>query len=140
MAAKTIQGVGGNITMPTGFNSKYNRWQATANFSVVDTTGFSDSGYRTRALTIADISGSATGTALFDDASTSPIAAAVLAATFAPLSAQGSITLTHTTGCTHSFTGVISSVGFDRPIDGKEDTAHTFESSGAITQTWDETA
>lgn len=136
MAQATIQGVGGGVTLPTGFKSKFHTWEATLNLSTVDTTGFEDNGYRTREITIADITGTATGTAIKGDTGLTPVPATLLASTLLPSAAKGSIVLTSDTSCTYSFTGVIADVKFTRPIDGKEDLTHSFQSTGAITQAW----
>lgn len=136
MAQSTIQGVGGTVALVSGFYSKFHTWEATLNLSVVDTTGFEDNGYRTREITIADITGTATGTAIKGIANSTPVVAALLAGTLAPTNAKGSMTLTSDTGCTHAFTAVIGDIKFTRPIDGKEDITHSFQSSGAITQVW----
>lgn len=139
MAITTIQGVGGNIALPTGFNGKHFQWNATFNFNVVETTGFADLGWRTRSITYADVTGTATSIPQFDAATTSPINATLIGSTLVPASGKGSMTLTHTTGCTHAFTGVIGSVAFNRPFDGREEATYTFSSDGAVTQVWDET-
>ena len=138
MALSTIQGVGGNISLPSGFNGKHKQWSATLDLHAVDPTGFADNGYYTSEVTYASMNGSCQSQAQFDAASSAPIPSALLASTLAPSNAKAAMTLTHTTGCTHAFTGVISSVQFDRVFDGPDNITYTFNSSGVITQTWDE--
>lgn len=130
----TIQGTGGNAAFPTGFNMKFNGWSATTNIETVDTTGFEDNGYRVRKPVILSMDGSATGTA--EGGSSTPMPAALLAATADPDQAEGTITLTGETGNTYSFPAVITSVSHNRPHDGKYDITFSFESAGRITQTW----
>jgi len=136
----TIQGINGAYSGVTGFNAKMASWTANINIDNVETTGFSSNGYRDREPVIVHLDGNASGTGEFDASSTAPTPSALLAGTAAVSNAKGSMTLTATTGCTLAFTGVMQQVGLNRPNDGKLDVNHSFVSSGAITQTWDETA
>jgi hypothetical protein len=129
----TIQGVGGAATA-TGFNIKASGWSADTILETVDTSGFSDNGYRTREGTVVSMDGTITGTA--EGASSVPIPAAVLAATADPTAAQVTVTLTGEAGNLYTFTAAVNNVNHNRAFDGKYDLTLSFQSNGAITQTW----
>lgn len=134
----TIQGTGGGATFPE-YNIKFSSWSANLLFEDVETSGFTDGGFRTFENTIVSINGSATGTVQRDASDTMPLplAAATLTSLAALASASPiSIVLTASTGNTFAFSGVVSNVAFTRPVDGKMDATLNFESSGAITLTW----
>lgn len=135
----TIEGLNGAVALPTGFYCKFNTWSATVAITVVDTSGFTDNGWKTVAPVQVSLSGSAAGTGIFNVASASPINSTVMGSTAGLSSASGSFTLTATTGCTLGFSGTVTQVGFSRPVAGKLDVTYNFESSGQVTQTWDET-
>ena len=130
----TIQGTDGNVTLPSGFNIKANGWSADTVIETVDTSGFADNGYRTNEPTIISMTGAVTGTA--EGGTSTPLPAALLAATADLTQTQGTITLTAETGNTYSFSATITNVSHNRPVDGKYDLTYSFISSGQITQTW----
>jgi len=138
MAIKTVEGLGGNYATPAGFNVKADGWSANFNIGTVETTGFIDAGYKTREPVILDMTGSASGTGQYDAASSAPIPATLVGATPALTAAQGAFTLTAKGGCTLGFTGNMTQVGLARPVAGKLSLSHNFESTGPITQAWDE--
>lgn len=140
--AKNVTGPGGGFTGPAGFNARYESWEATLDFGAVDVTGFDDNGYNYTEATSCKLTGSASGTMQYGDATTSPIPSAALSSTFAPASLAGSITLTVATGCTLTFTGVVVSSSLSRSAKSgtKGDVTHNFENQGAITETWDESS
>jgi hypothetical protein len=142
MALKKITGDGGAVALPTGFNASFESWDASFDFGVVDTTSFDDSGYTNAENTICKMTFNAAGTAVYDDTNGSPISGTALAATFAPLSTAGSITLTAQTGCTYTLTGLVTTVGHNRSAKQgtKHDLSYSGENQGAVTQTWDVTA
>ena len=88
------------------------------------------------------MTGSAAGTAEFDDSDTKPLPADLADGSAMAAgdlnNAKAVMTLTATTGCTYSFTAVVTRVSMSRPADGKMDVSLDFESTGPITQTWDE--
>jgi hypothetical protein len=134
----TIQGTGGSVTMFTGFDAKLSAWSAQLEVTVVDTSGFTDNGWRTKAPCIVSMSGSATGTA--DDTST-PVDADVMAATSVLADSKGTLVLiaaSAATSCQYSGTALITSVSLSRPVDGKCDITFNFKYTGTITQQWDE--
>jgi len=138
MAEATIQGIGGSVTFPTGFNFKAASWSGDYSIETVDTTGFDEAGFRTKEPVIMSMSGSVAGTAesgavapiLSTLATGTTIAASTLAA------AKATLTLTAFTGCTFAMTAVVTRVSMSRPADGKMDVTMDFESTGPITQTW----
>ena len=139
--ATVISGPGGNCALPTGFNAKIQGWSGAMEMPIEDATGFSDNGWSFPVhIGPVAIKGSATAVGQFDDATTAPVPAALIAATVDFSNAVGAMTLTATTGCTYTFTGVISNVSYDRQASGKLNMTFDFESQGVVTQTWDETA
>lgn len=143
MAITTIEGLGGTVSFPTGFNGKLSAWSATFTVETTETTGFADGGYRVLEPVKQYIDGSASGTAQYDGASAAPVPASLMDGSGLALgdwsSVKGTVTLTATTGCTWAFSAVITSVAINRAADGKADITFNFQSRGPITQTWDET-
>lgn len=138
MAAKTIQGVGGSITLPTGFGCKFNAFTCDVDLRETDTTGFIDVGWFTYEVTFMDLSGTATGTMQYDDANTTPLPATLVAATPAMGAAVGSIVLTWMTGCTWTFNGIVNRFSGSRPATDKATATYNFRhQSGGVTQVWD---
>lgn len=145
MAKKNITGVGGSVTMPTGFNAKLASWSATLNITTEEVTGFDSGGCEEHEPVALGISGSATGTLQYDDSNAKPMPSAlgdgsVLAVGDLTTNLMGSLTLLAITGCSWAFTAVITGINIERPAKGKATVTFNFQSSGAITQTWDETA
>lgn len=128
-----VVGTGGAASA-TGYNIKASAWTADFDMGSVDTSGFSDNGYRVREGTVVSMDGTITGSA--EGATSNPIPAAVLAATADPSAASVSVTLTAESGNTYSATCLINGVSMNRPFDGKMDMTFNYQSSGAITQTW----
>jgi len=135
----TIQGTSGNATLlgsgvDTAFSAKLDVWLARLDSGVVQTTGFGDLGWRNREPTIAELSGSASGMVIEEFA---PVPVLVFSTgTFDPSKCEGTIVLTATTGCTYTFTGLISNVNIDRPEADKCTVTFDFVSVGRITQVW----
>lgn len=144
MAKKNIAGVGGGFTTITGFNGKISSWSATYTIDTEEVTGFDSGGFRQYEPVAVSISGSATGTAQYDDTSATPLVAALADGSVLAVgdleNAKGTLTLTAITGCTWAFSAIITSVALDRPATGKATVTFNFVSNGPVTQTWDETA
>ena len=128
----------GSVSLVPEFVAKFNSWDVAMDGGTYDSSGFEDLGWGDSVNTVITFSGSASGIAKYDVATSTPILAAVMAATASPASCEGAITLTATTGCTYSFTGLISSVTFTRPYRGVLELSFSFTSKGQVTQTWDE--
>lgn len=126
----TIQGTNGACAI-TGYASKINQWSANIQIKVVETTGFSDGGFRTREPVQIFLEGSAAGTLTYGDAA-GPAPTLSTLASLAPVS----ITLTATTGKTFTFSAVVTGISITRPVDGKADVTFNFKSAGPVTQTW----
>lgn len=140
MPIQTIQGVGGGFISVSGFNSKFTAWTANITNEVVETTGFIDIGNSTNESGgPIKLEGTAVGVAQFDAASTALLPATALGASPTFSAWKGAVTLTATAGCTYSFTAVVSGVATGRQYNGRMEVTMSFVSSGAITQTWDET-
>ncbi len=134
----TIQGTGGSVTLPGGFNAKLNNWSAQLTVETVDTTGFEDNGYRTREPVMVTLSGSASGAARFSAEHATPANTTLLGETAGLGGAKGDVILQAAPGCAYSFHAVMRRVSFSRPVDGRCDVSFDFESTGPIVQTWDE--
>lgn len=140
MPLSTIQGVGGGVTFVTGFYAKFTAWTANITNETVETTGFSDAGNSTNESGgPIKLEGTAVGVAQFDATTTALLPSGALGATPTFSSWKGTMTLTATTGCTYAFTAVISGMATGRQYNGRMEVTYSFVSSGAITQTWDET-
>ncbi len=129
-----ISGPGGSVTLPTGVNIKVAAWSATYQADVVDTSGFVDAGVHTHDATAYMLVGSAIGSGSTGNAGTIPASATGATPTMSGL--KGSCVLTAASGCTLSFTAVVTSVPLNRVFNGKLDAMVSFVSDGAVTQTW----
>jgi len=134
----TIQGTGGSVTLPGGFNAKLNTWSAQLTVETVDTTGFEDNGYRTREPVLVTLSGSASGAARFSAEHATPANASLLGSTAGLGGAKGEVVLQAAPGCSYSFVAVMKRVSLSRPVDGRCVVSFDFDSTGPIVQTWDE--
>jgi len=137
MAATPISGVTGSVTLPTGHSGRIRAWSATLSQSVNDATGFSQARWAVNLGGIASLSGSASGYLEYDAASTAP--ALAISTNPGPTVLGASMNLVAGTGCSFSFTGVISSISVGQSVDGVGTVAFSFVSSGAVTETWDVT-
>lgn len=142
MAKKNIAGIGGGITLPSGFNAKISSWSASLSIRTEEVTGFDSGGCEEHEPVMTGLTGSATGTVQYDAASTAPIPGALADGSVMAVgdleNAKGSITLTEITGCTYAFTGIITNVAFDRPNAGRCGITFDFLRTGPSTQTHDE--
>lgn len=142
MAAITIQGKGGNVTLPTGFNAKLDTWSASLDIKTTDITGFSDNGNRSVRPVLGSMSGSAGGTLITDSA---PVATAALGATPDLSACKGTITLTaaaatstsSTATSYYTFPALVTGVQMGRPNADKGTVTFNFQSRGAITRVWE---
>lgn len=141
----TIQGTGGGITLPSGYNAKVESWSASHEVLTTETTGFGDGGAEVHEPVYTKMSGSCAGTLQFDATNTAPLPGAIVdggALTQSDLetNCKATLTLTATTGCTYAFTAIMTVTGFNRPEKDKATVTYNFISTGQITQAWDETA
>ena len=127
----TIQGTGGSVTI-AGYNGKMNSWSADLSIEDVETSGFTDAVFRTFEPVIVSLTGSATATGERDTATDAPAPTLSGLASAAPVA----IVLTAQSGNTWSFSAVVSSVSYNRAVDGKLELTFNFESSGRVTQAW----
>lgn len=132
----TIQGTGGSVTLPGGFNAKLNNWNAQIIIQTIDTTGFEDNGYRTREPVTVSLSGAASGAARFNTENATPTNATLLTTSAGLGGAKGQVTLQAAQGCHYTFNAVMKKITLARPVDGRCDVTFEFESTGPITQTW----
>ncbi len=139
----TIQGNGGDVAFPTGWNFKASGWSMTYTVGTEETTGFDDGGFESHEPVFINWSGSITGTLEYDASNTAPIpgdladGSALAVGDLA--NASGSATLTALTGCTYAGTIVVQSLPINRPTKGRGEVTLNFIGSGPLTQTWDET-
>jgi hypothetical protein len=134
----TIQGSGGSVVLPGGFNAKLNNWTAQLIIETVDTTGFEDLGYRTREPVLVTLIGTASGAARFNIENATPASATLLGESAGLGGAKGDVTLQAAPGCTYSFAAVMHRITLTRPVDGRCDVTFDFQATGHITQTWDQ--
>jgi len=139
----TAQGLAGSITMPTGYNMKHASFDLDHSTETVDTSGFEDNGFRTREPVVTSFTGSTAGTLEWDASNTAPLPSVLadgsaMAATDLS-NAQGTLTMQVVTGCTIAATCNVTGFSASRSFDGKADASYNFESTGPITQSWDET-
>ena len=133
----TIQGVGASVSMPSGFGGKARAINATVEINATDTTGFSDLGWPTsEPVGPIRVAGSIDLVAEYG-AADSPVAPTLFASPVLLTAAQASMTLTFQTGCALAFTANVTSVGLTRNVRDAMGTATAFESTGAVTQSWD---
>jgi len=143
MATK-IGGVGGGVTMPTGFNGHFRGFSGEIGFPEAVTTGFTDLGFAS-AIPVGGIrnTGSVSGVLVFDSSTTQPIPDALADGSGLALgdlaSCTGTLTLTITTGCTLAGSHNITSLGYSRQEDAEATGEWRYGSSGALTIVWDET-
>lgn len=139
----TIQGLGGNIALPTGWNFKASGWSFTYTVGTEETTGFDDGGFETHEPVFVRWEGSATGTLEYDATNTAPIPADMADGSDMALgdldNAKGTATFTATTGATLEGTVIVTSLPMNRNAKGKGEVTINVLGSGALTQTWDET-
>jgi len=143
MAVKNIAGVGGGVTMPSGFNGKINSWSGTMTQHTEEITGFDSGGFDEHVGVGLGMSGSAAFTGVYDDANSIPMPASfadgAALAVGDLLSAQGTLTLTAITGCTFAGAAIVTSISFSRNAKGVLSGTFSFNFTGFITQTWDST-
>lgn len=132
----TIQGDGGDCTLPNGFSAKLSVWSASMNVSIANVTAFDSKGYQENRPCIVDMTGSASGTCITGNAGDAPVLVATLGVTFVPGNCKGNITLSATAAKTYIFDAVITNIKLSRPINGKMDVTFDFASTGPITQNW----
>ncbi len=132
MPTTYLTGNDGGITFPNAHQAQFATWNATFARNVSDVTGYGDSGRRRR-LGIWDVSGSAGGTLIADEANASPGVGGA-----DPDGA--SITLKASTACTYSLTAVISDIAVSSTKTGDAAVSFNFAiSDGAIpVEVWDE--
>jgi hypothetical protein len=140
MPLTQITGPGGSVTFLSGFNGKFNNWTATVTNPTVETTGFADNGSKTnKPGGPISMAGTITAVGNFDAAATAPIPSAGIGTNPTFSSWEGSITLQAATGCTFAASVVANSVVMTRGNAGRFELSFSWESSGPITETWDET-
>jgi len=135
----TIKGTGGSVSGNTGFQGKINAWSATIDSGVADDTGFSDAEFTAACATGFTMTGSFSGNIQYDDSATAPTPTGFTLADYE----LASLVLTAETGCTYTMAAVITSANVN--VTGAQGRAAAngtwnFQSSGSITEAWDETS
>lgn len=130
---EVIAGCGGSVTMPGGFEAKFNNWKMKKTVSTIDTTGFVDGPYADDTPTRIGYSGSASGF-LVTDAAPEPGPTGACSDLDATI---GEIVLTAASGKTYTMTAVISDMSIEREANGKATVSFDFKSKGAtVVQAW----
>ncbi|MEM6259676.1 MAG: hypothetical protein AAGI37_15460 [Planctomycetota bacterium] len=144
MAKKTIQGLGGSVTNPTGWNFKVSGFSFTYTVLTEETTGFEDGGFETHEPVAVRWEGSMTGTLEYDDANAAPIPASMADGSGMALgdldSAKGSSTFQAIDGCTLAGTVVVTNMPITRNTKGRGEVTLNVLGTGALTEAWDEAA
>lgn len=145
MAVTSTNGLGGNVSLPTGFNGKFSDFDYSIDIPEQVTTGFDDGGFVT-ADPVGPIrmTGTVNGITEYDATNTTPFPDALADGSGMALgdlksNAQGTVTLTITTGCTLAATANITNFSGSRSH-SETSSSWSYASSGAITKAWDETA
>lgn len=140
----TIEGLGGSVTLPTGWNFKVSSFSFNYQVLTEETTGFDDGGFETHEPVAVRWEGSATGTLTYDASNTAPIPAAMADGAGMAVgdlaNAKGTGTFQSKTGCTLAGTVVVTSMPIDRGAKTKANVTLNMLGTGALTQTHDETA
>ncbi len=134
--SKPLSGALGSVTLPSGHNGRIRAWSAEQVQSVNDTTGFSQAPWASNLGGLNSFRGSASGYLEYDNTSTSP---GVGGTTPTISKTGGAMTLQAFTGCTYTFTGIISSIMTGQSVDGVGTVKFDFVADGAVVSTWDET-
>ncbi|MGB0970432.1 MAG: hypothetical protein ACPGVG_05650 [Mycobacterium sp.] len=145
MAGSTIQGLGGSVTLPSGWNFKVASFSFGLDIATEETTGFEDGGFETHEPVSCSWNGSATGTLTYNAASTAPIPAALadgaaLAVGDLQSNAKGTGTFQSMTGCTLAGTVVVTNMPITRGAKTKANVTLNMKGTGFLTQVHDETA
>lgn len=138
MPTDIVSGTTGDVTA-SGFNCDIEAWSGQLQ---VDTTSYRTfaSPWKSQKNVAYSMSGQFQGTIQFDASSTAPMPI-LTGGAIDTVSFEGvSFTLTATTGCTYTFTGNMTGVGLNRPSTDRMTGTFSFQSDGAVTQAWDETA
>lgn len=133
----TIQGTGGALAAPAGFNFKLDRFAV--NFVVGEsrTTGFGDGGWITAEPVSRIVAGQGSGVMV----AATPVPTDIVDAVddhFVGSKFEGTVVLTFKAGCTWTFTATIDVVDVGRAEDaaGSSLYAISFTSTGAVVPAW----
>lgn len=131
MAETVAVGVDGSVSFISGHNAVFDSFELMIGQRLVSTTGFGDTFEEVRGG-LKYGSWTCAGKPKFDVSSSAPNLDGIAGA-------GGSITLTVATGCTFQFTGVIERGGISSDVNGGARLVYSGVTSGAVTETWDET-
>ena len=136
-------GSDGSATFPDGYGAKLNTFSTTLTRTTQVVTGFGDTSQRRRASGVLDITGSAGGTPIKDEANASP-----LGITGEGVSGTGAesvalvLKFAGSSDCTLGFDAVVNSVALAVTQDGAQTVTFNFEMDDANGPdvAWDESA
>lgn len=137
MAEVYITGItGGDVALPSGHAMKVRGGSLRLFQTPIDTSNTGGGGNQSRRGGLRGASGTAVGFPTYNTTSTSPGWTTIASGAD---SVPANMTYTVATGCTYAFQGLVTNIehGFD--VRGEATTTFTFESDGAITETWDVT-
>lgn len=137
MAKTAISGVTGSVTLPSGHNLRVRAWSGQQSQQVNDITGFAQAPWAANLGGLNSFRGSASGYLEFDAATTSPGLGGTATSTTVSKTG-GAFTLQAGTGCTLTFTGIISNISVGQSVDGVGTGMIDFVADGAVTSSWDE--
>lgn len=131
MALTKAVGSDGSVSFVSGHNLCADEFELAVGQQLINTTCFGDT-YETNRAGLKFGRWSVSGKAIYDAGSTKP--------GLDDLSGTGgTITLTIATGCTEAFTGIISTAAVRSNVNGEVRLTYNGVTSGAVTETWDET-
>jgi hypothetical protein len=133
MATTPATGTDGSVTFITGHNAKFASWTLNISQALVDVTGYDSSGYFQAVGGLKSGSWTVAATLKYDAATHTPGATAMT-------KNGGAMTLQVASGCTYAFTGIIISAGLSSDVGAGARIVYSGVTSGAITETWDESA
>jgi hypothetical protein len=128
----TPVGVNGSFTAPTGHTLKFDRWQLNVGQRLINTTGFESAGYEENTGGLKFGQWLASGHFKDNASGSSPGFDALNGA-------GGSGTFQVATGCTVAATLIVANIEGTSDVNSEARGTLSGVTSGAITETWDET-
>lgn len=131
MLTKAV-GTDASISFISGHNACFDRFELTIGQRLVNTTCFGDT-YESNRAGLKFGRWMAEGKPIYDDTTTKP--------GFDDMTGTGNtVTFTIATGCTLAVTCIIDTISVRADVNGEQRLTYTGVTSGAVTETWDETS
>jgi hypothetical protein len=130
-----VSGVYGDVTLPSGHNASIATWSADLLQQLNDVTSFNDAPWGVVIGSIKRLRGSAGGFVKSNESNSTP--------GFNIISVTGGsfvLKVDDTNASNYAFTGVIGRINISQDVNSVARCVFDFESSGAVTETWDQTS